>query len=151
MRRKPAFTLIELMIVVAIIGILAAVAIPKFADMIRKAQEGSTKGKLSSMRSALKIYYADNEGVYPTDDLSCLLVNGKYFSAIPEVYVPGHHSKNTTVKTNTDLGMGMMLTDDSGSWIYWNWSGSSLPPRVWGDVWIGCSHTDVKGEYWTTF
>ena len=53
------------MIVVAIIGILAAIAIPKFADLIRKSQEGATKGSLGALRSALTIYYGDMEGVYP--------------------------------------------------------------------------------------
>jgi prepilin-type N-terminal cleavage/methylation domain-containing protein len=64
-RKKTGFTLIELMIVVAIIGILAAIAIPKFAELIRKSGEGASKGNLGSIRSALSIYYGDLEGVYP--------------------------------------------------------------------------------------
>lgn len=64
-KSKKGFTLIELMIVVAIIGILAAIAIPKFADLIRKSKEGSTKGSLGAMRSALTIYYGEQEGIYP--------------------------------------------------------------------------------------
>ena len=62
---RKGFTLIELMIVVAIIGILAAIAIPKFADLINKSKEGATKAGLSSLRSALQVYYGDNEGRFP--------------------------------------------------------------------------------------
>lgn len=65
MKTKKGFTLIELMIVVAIIGILAAIAIPKFADLIRKSKEGSTKGSMGALRSALTIYYGEQEGIYP--------------------------------------------------------------------------------------
>ncbi len=65
MKTKKGFTLIELMIVVAIIGILAAIAIPKFADLIKKSKEGATKGSLGALRSALTIYYGEQEGVYP--------------------------------------------------------------------------------------
>ena len=46
-KNQKGFTLVELMIVVAIIGVLAAVAIPKFADMLEKSREGATKGNLS--------------------------------------------------------------------------------------------------------
>jgi len=65
MKTKKGFTLIELMIVVAIIGILAAIAIPKFADLIKKSKEGATKGSLGALRSALTIYYGEQEGMYP--------------------------------------------------------------------------------------
>ena len=53
------------MLVVAIIGLLAAIAIPKFANLVVKAKEASIKGKLGTLRSAISIYYADNEGIYP--------------------------------------------------------------------------------------
>jgi prepilin-type N-terminal cleavage/methylation domain-containing protein len=64
--RQKGFTLIELMIVVAIIGILAAIAIPRFAQMLEKAREGSTKGNLGSLKSAASIYYGDQQGIWPT-------------------------------------------------------------------------------------
>ncbi len=59
------FTLIELMLVVAIIGLLAAIAIPKFGNLVIKAREASVKGALGTLRSAISIYYANNEGQYP--------------------------------------------------------------------------------------
>lgn len=65
LRRARGFTLIEVMLVVAIVALLASIAIPKFADMIDKAREASVKGQLGSLRAALTIYYSDNEGLYP--------------------------------------------------------------------------------------
>jgi prepilin-type N-terminal cleavage/methylation domain-containing protein len=64
-KNSRGFTLVELMIVVAIIGILAAVAIPKFAQMLEKSREGATKGNLGAIRSAISNYYADQQGWYP--------------------------------------------------------------------------------------
>src|SRR5207237_964608 len=61
--------LIEVLIRVLSIGILAAIAIPKVSNRIDKSNEGTTRGNLGSLRSALSIYYADTEGQYPQDGM----------------------------------------------------------------------------------
>src|SRR5437764_14353001 len=94
-KTKRGFTLIELMIVVAIIGILAAIAIPQFANMVAKAQEGATKGNLGTLRSALSIYYGDTEGVYPVDNLSVLTTSQKYLQGIPTAALPKTTNNST--------------------------------------------------------
>src|SRR3954467_4949389 len=93
-KSKTGFTLIELMIVVAIIGILAAIAIPKFSQLVTKSNEANTKGNLGALRSALSIYYGDMEGWYPTDSLATLTVNGKYMSTTPVAKLPSTAGNN---------------------------------------------------------
>ena len=52
------FTLIELIIIIVLLGILVAVAVPKYMDMRKSAEKGDANGLLGTMRSALNIYYA---------------------------------------------------------------------------------------------
>ncbi len=61
---RHAFTLIELLIVVVIIGILAAIAIPKFANTKEKAYFATMKGDLRNLATAQEGYAADNAGDY---------------------------------------------------------------------------------------
>ncbi len=60
MRNTKGFTLIELLIVVVIIGILAAIAIPKFANTKEKAYVASMKSDLRNLVTAQESYFADN-------------------------------------------------------------------------------------------
>ena len=150
MRRK-GFTLIELMIVVAIIGILASVAVPKFADLINKSREGSTKGNLSQIRSALSIYYADNEGRYPAGlsgtDVSflrdTLTANSKYLKGWPGAYISPNHTQSETVN-GLDSVADMA---DTGSWGYV----VNSADNDWGKIFIECSHSDTKGILWSSY
>ena len=63
-RNRKGFTLIELLIVVAIIGILAAVAIPQFASYRQKGYNSAATSDLKNAKTTLEAFYADHQ-MYP--------------------------------------------------------------------------------------
>jgi prepilin-type N-terminal cleavage/methylation domain-containing protein len=154
-RSSKGFTLIELMIVVAIIGILAAVAIPKFADLVTKSKEASVKGNLGAIRSALSIYYGDTEGEYP-NDVTTLALAGKYLpvgaSGTPNLgnfttpktgTNPGHSFPSVTT-TEVQQDDGSAASNDGVDAIRYIISGNR-----WGELFMACTHNDTKGTCWT--
>ncbi|MHB0997409.1 MAG: type II secretion system protein [Elusimicrobiales bacterium] len=141
MKYRKAFTLMELMIVVAIIGILAAVAVTRFGGIINSSKEGATKGALTSLRSALDIYYGDNLA-HPTDDLSSLTTAGRYLNNLPIVKLPGTgHPENRHVSVGASTAAAVT---DTGGWAYVNDPDSS----AYGTLLLNCTHADAKGKRW---
>ncbi|HEY8258359.1 MAG TPA: prepilin-type N-terminal cleavage/methylation domain-containing protein, partial [Gemmatimonadales bacterium] len=61
MQNRKGFTLIELLIVVVIIGILAAIAIPKFANTKEKAVLAGMKSDLRNLVTAQEAFFSDNQ------------------------------------------------------------------------------------------
>jgi general secretion pathway protein G len=65
MRRSPGFTLIELMVVVVIIGVLAAIAMPNFVSMVDRAKESDLAENMHTFQLAIEDYAVQNTGRYP--------------------------------------------------------------------------------------
>lgn len=74
--KTRGFTLIELMIVVVVIGILAAIAIPNFVRMITNAKEASVKSNSHTVQIAAEDFSLQNDGLY-ADDLSSTTAGGE--------------------------------------------------------------------------
>ncbi len=79
---QRGFTLVELMIVVAIIGILAAVAIPAYQDYIARAQVSEAVSLTTSSKTPLSEFFGD-KGIWPSTASDVMgNISGKYVSAV---------------------------------------------------------------------
>jgi len=153
------------MIVVAIIGILAAISLPMFANLVAKTQESTTKGNLGTLRSALAIYYGDMEGLYPVNTLTPILTaGGKYLSSIPVAYLPktpnnvGHPASNMTETFIKGVGvftssLTAYLNHLEGSGLAGGWVYDATGPSsaTYGMVCVTCTHQDLKGQEWESY
>lgn len=137
---RAGFTLIELLIVVVIIAILTTIGMLNYATAMRKSEDGVTKGNLGALRSAVAIYYTDNDGVYPTDDLSVITASRHCISSIPVAHILPSHAESTTVTLER-------TPSDTGGWSYNN----TRSDPAWGTLRVGCLHQDSSGMSWTTY
>jgi len=147
-KREKGFTLIELMIVVAIIGILAALAVPKFAQLIEKAREAATKENFATIRSAVDIYYGDHEGVYPEYlDASSAYDFSKYIADhVPPVKA-----------SHAGIGIGTVESPEGTAVIYTTDELINATGTGWlynfkdGKIFVNSSATDSKGTPYSTY
>lgn len=66
-RRQTGFTLVEILIVVVILGVLAAITAPLFGSATRDAAASSAKAQLQSVRKQVELYRMRNDGVSPPE------------------------------------------------------------------------------------
>jgi len=151
------FTLIELMIVVAIIGILIAVVIPKFAGMKQKALEGATRGNLGIIRSNVEVYRGENMNIPPTLLSAADLNSSTPSSTIHPDCTNFWKGNETQFPQNESVSpksrdvynyraAGAFIDDNVGTAIL------SFPPGGWfyrnndGSVFVDSVLLDTKGE-----
>ncbi len=107
-RREQGFTLLELIVVMMIIVILTAIAVPRFAAMVQNAREAALKQDLQVMRQAISAYTMD-KGKAP-QSLDELVQSG-YLHSIP--VDPMTHSADTWV-TDTSDSLSDVYQSDGG-------------------------------------
>lgn len=112
--------------------------------LIRKSNEGATKGNLGAIRSDLSIYYGDMKGRYPADPYA-LTIGGKYMKYIPTAKTPPYHADSNSIRVVTNAQFESQDFDDSGGWGYVA-DGKNL-----GTVFVNCTHTDSKTKLWAEY
>jgi len=136
MRKQQGFTLIELMIVVAIIGILAAIAIPAYQDYTIRAQVSEGLNLTGACKAAVTEYYQD-QGVFPADNATAGLeaaanIRGKYTTQVL-VTAGGVCGATYGLDANANITgavLSMTPVDNTGS-VSWTCSGDAQLVNKW--------------------
>jgi type II secretion system protein G len=112
---KRAFTLIEILIVVVILGILAAIVIPQFSDASTQANAANVRSQLQTLRGQLELYKVQHNDVYPdlVNDGWADLIAGDYIQSAPR-------NPLQDPATATDVGAAAAAN------VGWAWDGDDL-------------------------
>lgn len=132
LNNQTGFTLIELVIIIVVLGILAAVAIPKYQDITGEAREAAGRAALGSMRSGITIFYA-NQAVTTGAAIWPLLTELENYGTVMAQGIPRNPYQleaNAPDSICTGVTRGVLVAGGRGGWAY-------LPGT--GEIWMNTS------------
>ena len=134
--KQGGFTLIELVIIIVVLGILAAVAIPKYQDLTSEAKEASARAALGGIRSGITIFYA-NEAVTTGTATWPTLADLETYGTVMAQGIPRNpYQPDTNAPDSICTGVtrGVLVAGGRGGWCY---------EPVTGEIW---PNTNTIGE-----
>ncbi len=136
-RARRGFSLVELVVVILIVGILAAVAAPKMFDTASGARESATRASLGVVRDAIELYAAnDPDGNYPSARTLDQDLRPYIKGTFPAVQVGGNRNPKVRSTENVEIASG------SEGWSY--------NPTT-GEFAINDSGTSSEGESYSSW
>ena len=118
---KRAFTLIEILIVVVILGILAAIVIPQFTDASQEAMESNLRSQLQTLRGQIELYNIQNpttaydSGATLDGTFWDPMISGDYIQAAPRNPL---QNSSTTIAAAAADGVGWVWRQKTGGTSY---------------------------------
>jgi type IV pilus assembly protein PilA len=151
---QKGFTLIELMIVVAIIGILAAIAIPAYQDYLIRSQVSEGLTMAASAKAGVAEFYA-NKGTWPVDNSeaglgSAAAIDGKYVDGIEidngGITITYGHEANATHLAGETVGLSPGASENGD--VIWK-CGTADDPSGWAGQATSATiaSTSIAGKY----
>ena len=135
---QGGFTLIEIVIIIVVLGILAAVAIPKYQDITGEAKEAACRAALGSLRSGITIFYA-NQAVETGTAVWPLQSELETYGTVMAQGIPDNpYQPNAPDSIVTGVTKGTIV-GTRGGWAY--------DPGT-GEIWPNTSSAGVSENSW---